>query len=302
MFKPLSITRQINSDLFTNIPVFYDELMSVSVDSISPSSGKPSEVVQDWSRCKFPLAFKAARPVSVEDLCLAHDPKYVKGIMEGRVRNGFDNKDIAIAQSTLYTVGAMVGAAREALVNDVVAVAPVSGFHHAHHASNHGFCTFNGLMVAALVLKQAGLVSRIGILDLDQHYGDGTADIIETLKLDWVTHYTAGLHHREPEDAPRFLLDLPKIVETFDGCELLLYQAGADPHVADPLGGWMTTKQLSTRDRMVFEHACEMRLPVAWNLAGGYQRDRRGGIEPVLEIHRNTMAACVDTFIEVDEA
>ena len=32
-----------------------------------------------------------------------------------------------------------------------------------------------------------------------------------------------------------------------------------------------------------------MGLPVAWNLAGGYQRDATGGIRPVLDIHDNTL-------------
>jgi acetoin utilization deacetylase AcuC-like enzyme len=33
-------------------------------------------------------------------------------------------------------------------------------------------------------------------------------------------------------------------------CEVLLYQAGADPHINDPLGGWLTTAQLRERDRI----------------------------------------------------
>ena len=32
-------------------------------------------------------------------------------------------------------------------------------------------------------------------------------------------------------------------------------------------------------------------MPVAWNLAGGYQHDADGGIEPVLKIHRGTAIA-----------
>jgi hypothetical protein len=55
----------------------------------------------------------------------------------------------------------------------------------------------------------------------------------------------------------------------------------------------MTTEQLERRDRIVFEVAARIGLPVAWNLAGGYQRDEHGGFPAVLEIHRNTMAACV---------
>jgi hypothetical protein len=33
-------------------------------------------------------------------------------------------------------------------------------------------------------------------------------------------------------------------------CDVLLYQAGADPHINDPLGGWLTTAQLRERDRI----------------------------------------------------
>ena len=68
----------------------------------------------------------------------------------------------------------------------------------------------------------------------------------------------------------------------------MLYQAGADPHVNDPLGGWLTTEQLRERDARVFEAVARLGVPVVWNLAGGYQRDANDGIGPVLEIHRNT--------------
>jgi acetoin utilization deacetylase AcuC-like enzyme len=68
----------------------------------------------------------------------------------------------------------------------------------------------------------------------------------------------------------------------------VLYQAGADPHVKDPLGGWLTTEQLRARDAQVFESLASARIPLVWNLAGGYQRDRSGGIGPVLAIHENT--------------
>ena len=55
----------------------------------------------------------------------------------------------------------------------------------------------------------------------------------------------------------------------------------------------MTTEQLRRRDEIVFSTAQALRLPVVWDLAGGYQRDADGGISAVLEIHRNTMRACL---------
>ena len=72
---------------------------------------------------------------------------------------------------------------------------------------------------------------------------------------------------------------------------------GADPHINDPLGGWLTTEQLAERDRLVFSAAKRLGIPIAWNLAGGYQIDEDGGISKVIEIHNNTMLACTETYL-----
>ncbi len=42
--------------------------------------------------------------------------------------------------------------------------------------------------------------------------------------------------------------------------------------------------------------AAEWQVPIAWNLADGYQRNDDGGIGPVLKIHRNTMRECISHF------
>ena len=175
-----------------------------------------------------------------------------------------------------------------------MAIAPCSGFHHAGHAGGGGFCTFNGLMVSAAVLLDEGRVDQVGILDCDMHYGDGTDAIIEKLHLkSRVLHYTAGAKLNQPSHAKPFLRMLPAIVESFADCDVLIYQAGADPHIDDQLGGWLTTEELIERDQIVFETAHRIGLPVAWNLAGGYQTPLRR----VLDIHDNTLRACAKTYL-----
>src|SRR5947207_187360 len=62
-------------------------------------------------------------------------------------------------------------------LRDGVSAALVSGFHHAHADHGEGFCTFNGLIVAAEALKACGEIKSIAILDLDLHYGNGTASL-----------------------------------------------------------------------------------------------------------------------------
>lgn len=274
------------------IPVFYRPDMVAPTDSYSPSSAKPRWVLEDWVDADLPIEVRSFEPATVEQLALAHERAYIDGVLGGTIANGFGNRDAAVAATLPLTSGAMIAAAREALRNGVVACAPVSGFHHAHWRRASGFCTFNGLVVAARVLKTEGLLQRVGILDLDQHWGDGTDALIAQFGLRWISHHSAGRHGWGADEAEAYLAALPSRVSRFMDCDLLLYQAGADAHVDDPLGGWMTDEQLARRDRIVFEVAADLGLPVAWNLAGGYQRDEQGGIEPVLAIHRRTLQAC----------
>src|ERR1022692_2692506 len=179
------------------IPVFFCDAMQAQVTGISPSAHKPLAAVGSWTVLGIPLAIIEPTPATREDFTRAHDPEFVDAILECRAMNGFGTRAADVAASLPYTSGAMLSAATEAIRNGQVAVAPTSGFHHAGHSTVAGFCTFNGLMVSALAIKAAGLVQRVGILDFDQHYGDGTDNIIQTLGIDFLTHYTAGAHRSE---------------------------------------------------------------------------------------------------------
>lgn len=274
------------------IPVFFCPQMQAVVVSLSPSAHKPLAAVQSWRRLEIPLQVIEPTPVTKEQILRAHDSDYVEGILACRIENGFQNKDPQVAASLPFTSGAMLSATREAIRNGLVAVAPCGGSHHASYASNFGFCSFNGLMITALALKAEGVANRVGILDFDQHYGDGTENIIQTLEVGFVTHFTAGEHYSPEDQAPEFLQRIPDLVASMKDCNVILYQAGADPHIDDPLGGWLTTEQLAERDRLVFETARELAIPVAWNLAGGYQTPLR----KVLDIHDNTMRAAAAVY------
>lgn len=277
------------------IPVFFRQEMVAEINSVSPSAGKPARLVEQWIMQCQPIEVRAPEPVTVEDFYRVHDRDFVDGILSLRERNGFGNRSPTVAASLPYTSGSMLAAAREAIANHRVAIAPCSGFHHAHHSASFGFCTFNGLMVTAAALK-AGMprCQTIGILDCDHHYGDGTDDILRVLDFDgWIKHYTAGEDYGQAQQAAEFLQRLPSIVRSFRDCDVLLYQAGADPHVEDPLGGWLTTEQLRERDHLVFRTAREIGLPIAWNLAGGYQKP----LAKVLDIHTNTLKACIDIYL-----
>ena len=279
------------------IPVFYSPEMVAHFDSFSPSAGKPASVVEAWLAIELLIELIAPVPVTTTQLKLTHSANYVDKILTCEIKNGFGNKLPDVAKTLQFTTGAMLCAAREAIKNGKVAVAPCSGFHHAGYESAFGYCTFNGLMVTAMVLKAEGLVNKVGILDFDMHYGDGTDALIEHHKAAaWIKHYSAGNEYLSAKQADEFLARIPELVLEIRDCDVILYQAGADPHINDPLGGFLTTEQLRERDKCVFLAAEYLDIPIAWNLAGGYQIESDGGIQAVLEIHNNTMHECCNVY------
>lgn len=272
--------------------VFYTPKMVADSGGYSPSAAKPKLAVESWLAAGLPVELVWPVPVSIDQLSRAHDRCYVEDVLNGDESNGFGNYSQEVTDSLPYTSGAMLAAARHAVETGENCCAPVSGFHHAGYDFGGGYCTFNGLMVAAMDLLESGAAQKVGILDFDQHYGNGTDSIIASLGVGAsVAHYSAGRHYLDADD---FIQSIPSLVHSlFFDCDVLLYQAGADPHIDDPLGGWLTTEQLFMRDTLVFHTAGQLGLPVAWNLAGGYQRDADGGISKVLAIHENTFRACL---------
>lgn len=273
------------------IDVYFSPKQLSNPETTSPSPRKPEFVVADWIEQNLPIRILEPVPVSREQIALAHERSYVDGVLDCLLPNGFRGRQRDVADSLPWTSGSFLSAARCALDNGLVACSPTSGFHHAGPASGYGYCTFNGLMVTALALKAEEKVRRVGILDCDEHYGDGTAKIIDKLGIDWIRHVSA--EYAGAAAAKRFIETLPAVVRDFSVYDLLIYQAGADQHIDDPLGGFLTTAELAERDRIVFSVAKAIGIPVVWNLAGGYQQP----LARVLEIHRNTMAACVAAFV-----
>ena len=279
--------------------VFFNPRMSVDSGGYSPSGSKPAAVVTDWQTHGLAIEICDFQPVTEEDLCLAHDRRYVESMLSGRLANGHGNTLPEVTNACLWTCGSMLSASRQALV-DGIAVSPSSGFHHAHYSSNGGFCTFNGLIVTAEKLRSEGLLQKIGIVDCDAHYGDGSDDIIEQLELqDHVKHWTFGgvfdhgtFSRESLQEELRASLHSMKS----DGVELILFQAGADVHVLDPLGGWMESDEMRERDQLVLQTCHDLKLPITINLAGGYQRDADGKIDAVLALHRATIEEALKVF------
>ncbi|MEB3264966.1 MAG: histone deacetylase [Synechococcus sp.] len=161
------------------------------------------------------------------------------------------------------------------------------GTHHAFPDYGSGFCIFNDVAVAARVLLAEGAIRRLMVIDLDVHQGDGTAAIFEgDGRVFTVSAHAASNFplRKQASDHDLPLTDglddegylaavgplLPELLEQVKP-ELVLYNAGVDPHRDDRLGRLaLSDTGLLLRDRMVLEACLRRRIPVATVIGGGY--------------------------------
>ena len=246
-------------------------------------------------------------------LALAHSPDYIDRVVRGQL-SAAEQRAIGfpwsppMVERSRRSAGATIAACRAAL-RDGVAVNLAGGTHHAYRDRGQGYCVFNDAAIAVRVLQSeslaaAGRRSRVAIVDLDVHQGNGTAAIfagdpsVFTLSLHGATNFPfrkeasdldVALPDGTRDDAYLAALDaaLDQVRARF-APELLIYLAGADAHESDRLGKLsLSTAGMVMRDERVFGFAYALDLPVAVAMAGGYGRD----MATTVEVHVNTVKA-----------
>jgi len=279
-------------------------------------------LVADGLRDAADIKILRPAPVSEEDLRRVHTPEYIEAIRTGEPRDLAQSQKFPwspeLFPSVCLTNGGCLAAARQAL-KDGVSAALVSGFHHACADHGEGFCTFNGLVITIDALVAAGEIHTAAVLDMDLHYGNGTAQLATSRPHLFATslygndfwdnypyrdvserHHTDGSNHVSfalPAGCTREMLfqvmdrALPLLAERKP--DVLLYQAGADPYYEDPYSPLnLNHDDLLARDRRVFEFTKAHGIPVAWVLAGGYTSD----VSKVVRVHLNTFAAWREVY------
>jgi acetoin utilization deacetylase AcuC-like enzyme len=279
-------------------------------------------LVADGLRDAVDVKLTRPAPVTEEDLLRVHTPEYIEAIRTGEPRALAQSQKFPwspeLYPSVCLTNGGCLAAARQAL-RDGVSAALVSGFHHAPADHGEGFCTFNGLVVTIDALVAAGEIRRAAVLDMDLHYGNGTAQLAATrphllaLSLygnDYWDNFAyrdvSKRHHQDGENHVSFALpeecNRQQMFQIMDKAlpllaaqkpDVLLYQAGADPYLEDPYSPLaLDHDDLRARDRRVFEFTKANHIPVAWVLAGGYTED----VSKVVRVHLNTFEAWREVY------
>src|ERR687886_1885842 len=225
---------------------------------------------------------------------LVHDHRYVQAYCKGTL----DDKAIrriglpwsrALANRTCTAVAGTVLTAKLALECGL-ACNTAGGTHHAFPNFGSGFCIFNDLAIASRVLQKNGLVRKVLIVDLDVHQGDGTAFIFQddqsifTFSMHCEVNFP-GTKQKSDLDVPlpvgmdddaylqtlaKYLPDLLSEVQP----DLVLYDAGVDPHAGDRLGKLaLTNTGIYRREMQVLSTCVAAGYPVASVIGGGYADD-----------------------------
>ncbi|HUD92063.1 histone deacetylase [Sphingobium sp.] len=252
-------------------------------------------VMEALHESAVPYVAHAPQPMPREWIAMVHDPAYVDEVLTLSVppdkerRIGFPVTERVMRRSMLSPGGTWM-AAKLAQVLGYAANA-AGGSHHALADTGAGYCVFNDLAIAANRLIAEGDAARILILDLDVHQGDGTASLLAgrpeifTLSIHAEKNFPVrkarstldiGLEDGTGDSAYLAILadTLPRVLDDF-APDLILYQAGVDPHGEDRLGRLaLSDAGLDARDRYVMRQARGRGLPVASTMGGGYGTDR----------------------------
>jgi acetoin utilization deacetylase AcuC-like enzyme len=290
------------------MPVFYSPAYVLAGHSFE-TTRKAGWIADSLER--EPLAgleVVAPAPLTEAALLAVHDPHYVAAVRDGSPRDLAQAQgfvwDPALWPMVLASNGGAVAAALAA-PRAGVAGSLSSGLHHARSDRGRGFCTFNGLVLAARAALAAG-ARRLLILDLDAHCGGGTHALLGDDPAVWQVDVAVNAFDAYAP-APRQTLDLvraaddylPTVALRLEGLsarapafDLCLYNAGMDPHEGCPIGGLpgITRDILAAREWLVFDWCRRLGLPVAFVLAGGYTGpalSERG----LVDLHRLTLAA-----------
>jgi acetoin utilization deacetylase AcuC-like enzyme len=242
-----------------------------------------------------------------------HDPAYVDEVLRAQVprekekRIGFPVTE-RLAGRAQRTAGGSWAAAMLALRTGYAANG-AGGSHHALYDTGAGYCIFNDLAVAAYRLIAQGAVRRILIVDLDVHQGDGTAALLAG-REDIVTFSMHGERNFPVRKAASTLdIGLPdgtRDAEYLDHLEghlprmiamarpdIILYQAGVDPHEDDRLGRLsLSDAGLVMRDSLIAATARGHGIPLASVLGGGYGKD----VQAVARRHADAIVTMALTY------
>ena len=235
-----------------------------------------------------------APEVSAQVLRAVHDADYLDAMAAGTLATGLQRRigfqcTPELAHRCRLETGGTIRTIELALAQGLACNA-AGGTHHAHRDFGAGYCLINDLAVATRWALDVAGVSKVLIVDLDVHQGDGTAALLadEPRAFTFSMHCEKNFPARKARSdldvgLPRGLDDagylhelaalLPWLLDTV--CPtLVLYDAGVDVHGSDRLGHLaLSDDGIAARDAYVLGECRRRGIPTAAVIGGGYDRN-----------------------------
>jgi acetoin utilization deacetylase AcuC-like enzyme len=242
-----------------------------------------------------------------------HDEAYWKKLKSLKLsaaeirRTGFPLSEALVNRETIIVHGTLI--ATHYALDHGIAMNIAGGTHHAFTDRGEGFCLLNDQAIAANYLLQTNRATRILVIDLDVHQGNGTAQIFRdeprvfTFSMHGVNNYplfkeTSDLDVGLPDKTgdnqylDALITNLDAITESFDP-DFLFFQSGVDILETDKLGKLSVTQAgCRERDRIVLSFAKRNKIPIVVSMGGGYSSD----FNDIIEAHANTFRLAQDIF------
>ena len=242
---------------------------------------------------------------SLNQVIRVHDSDYVNRLCnleltKSEIRKiGFPLSEDLIKREFVIAGGTIMGA--EKALKSGISMNIAGGTHHAFHSHGEAFCLLNDQAIAAQYLLDQNKASKILILDLDVHQGNGTAEIFKNDN----SVFTCSVHgaknypfRKEESDLDIALEDqtadeiylekiktlVPSLIDQIRP-DFIFYLCGVDILGTDKLGRLnLSIEGCSKRDQLVFEECYNKKIPVQCSMGGGYSKD----INIIIDAHANT--------------
>jgi acetoin utilization deacetylase AcuC-like enzyme len=204
------------------------------------------------------------------DILLTHSPYLFDSVRLMADLGSGEVGDAAYAspdliQSALFTVGGAIQAAKIATTDDdtnAFSLMRPPG-HHASTSNPMGLCYFNNVAIAVAYARKHLDISRVTIIDFDDHHGNGTSEIfyaepdVQYISIHEYDYENFGLGHYEEigyGKAEGTNINIPFVMSSSDESyrlafdkiivpfvkrfkpDLIAVSAGYDAHYGDPVG------------------------------------------------------------------
>jgi acetoin utilization deacetylase AcuC-like enzyme len=246
-------------------------------------------------------------------ILLTHEKNYWERLRDLQLsdaeirRSGFPLTESLVEREIRIASGSIDGSIHA--LEHGIAFNVAGGTHHAGSNWAEGFCLLNDQAIAANYLLNKSLVSRILIIDLDVHQGNGTAEIFNNEERVFTFSIHAEKNFPFRKEQSDIDVGLPDGISDNDYLNLLktnlkhvigafkpdfiFYLAGVDVLATDKLGKLNLSRDgCKQRDRIVLNYCRSLKIPVQVSMGGGYSPK----ITDIVEAHCNTFRVANDLY------